>query len=312
MGIGDSTEFRFRKNSACRKMVIMHPRDIAAAAAIVLLWSVNFSVNKIAVGQFPPVLMVAMRFALIAAMLAPFLKPTGKPFWRIALIAFTLGGLHFGLFFAGLKGIGAGMSAIVGQLAVPFSAVLAAVFFHERTGLLQVAGMAVAFAGIYIIVGEPRLELDALHLGLSVASALAFAAANIQIKQLGSVNGFALNAWIAILAAPQLALVSLMIEDDQLAALAAADWRGWSAMAFTTVSGGILAYGLWYYLLGRYPVNRIVPLTLMAPAFAVLIAGVALDEPLTLKVLGGAVLTLLGVAAIQLRQAPPRERGPAL
>lgn len=290
----------------------MHPRDIAAAAAIVLLWSVNFSVNKIAVGQFPPVLMVALRFLLIGAMLAPLLRPTGKPFWRIALIAFTLGGLHFGLFFSGLKGIGAGMSAIVGQLAVPFSAVLAAVFFRERTGLPQVAGMAVAFAGIYVIVGEPRLEFDALHLGLSVAAALAFAAANIQIKQLGPVNGFALNAWIAILAAPQLAVVSLIIEDNHLAALAAADWRGWSAMAFTTVSGGILAYGLWYYLLGRYPVNRIVPLTLLAPAFAVLIAGVALDEPLTFKVLGGAALTLLGVAAIQLRQAPPRDRGPAL
>jgi len=289
----------------------MTPRDIAAAAAIVLLWSVNFSVNKIAVGQLPPVLMVAMRFVLIGLMLAPLLRPTGKPFWRIALIAFTLGGLHFGLFFAGLKGIGAGMSAIVAQLAVPFSAVLAAVFFGERSGVAQVAGMAVAFAGIYVIVGEPRLEFDALHLGLAVASALAFAAANIQIKRLGPVNGFVLNAWIAVLAAPQLAVASLILEDDQLATLAAADWRGWSAMVFTTVSGGVLAYGLWYYLLGRYPVNRIVPLTLMAPAFAVVIAGVALDEPLTLKVLAGAALTLAGVAAIQFRQAPPKGPGPA-
>ena len=33
----------------------MQPRDIAAATAIVLLWSVNFSVNKIAVSQLPPV-----------------------------------------------------------------------------------------------------------------------------------------------------------------------------------------------------------------------------------------------------------------
>jgi O-acetylserine/cysteine efflux transporter len=289
----------------------MQPRDIAAAAAIVLLWSVNFSVNKIAVGQFPPVLMVAMRFVLIGVLLAPLLRPTGKPFWRIALIAFTLGGLHFGLFFAGLRGIGAGMSAIVGQLAVPFSAVLAAVFFHERTGPLQVAGMAVAFAGIYVIVGEPNLEIDALHLGLSVASALAFAAATIQIKRLGPINGFVLNAWIAVLAAPQLAVASLILEEGQLASLAAADWRGWSAMVFTTVSGGIAAYGLWYHLLGRYPVNRVMPLTLLAPALAVLIAGAALDEPLTVKVLAGAALTLVGVAAIQLRQNPPAPPGHA-
>ncbi len=284
----------------------MQPRDILAAAVIVLLWSVNFSINKIAVSQLPPVLMVAMRFVLMAVLLAPLLRPTGKPFWRILLIAFTLGGLHFGLFFAGLKGIGAGMAAIVCQLAVPFSSVLAAIFFRERTGLVQIAGMAVAFAGIYVIAGAPELTFDALHLTFVIASALAFAAASVQIKMLGPINGFVLNAWVAVLAAPQMFLASLILESGQLETLAAADWRGWSAMVFTTVAGGVIAFGLWYYLLGRYPVNRIVPLTLLAPAFAVFIAAAALDEPLTATVLAGAALTLVGVAVIQLRLRTPK------
>ena len=284
----------------------MQPRDIAAATAIVLLWSVNFSVNKIAVSQLPPVLMVAMRFTLMAVILAPMLRPTGKPFWRILLISFTLGGLHFGLFFAGLKGIGAGMAAIVCQLAVPFSSVLAAIFFRERTGPLQIAGMAVAFGGIYIIAGAPELTFDALHLTLTIASALAFAAASIQIKMLGPINGFVLNAWVAVLAVPQMFVASLVLESGQLETLAAADWRGWTAMVFTTINGGVLAFGLWYYLLGRYPVNRIVPLTLLAPAIAIFIAAAALDEPLTVKVLTGAALTLIGVALVQFRQSRPK------
>lgn len=282
----------------------MSPRDILAAAAIVLLWSVNFSANKVAVGQLPPVLMVALRFVLMAVLLAPLLRRPlpGPALRRVLLLSFTLGVMHFGLFFAGLKGIGAGLSAIVGQLAVPFSAILAALLFGERTGPLQVLGMAVAFVGVYVIAGEPSLEVDAWHLALSVAAALAFAAANIQIKRLAPIAPLTLNAWIAVLAAPQMLVASWLLESGQMAALAAADWRGWSALAFTTVTGGIISYALWYSLLGRHPVNRVVPLTLLAPGLAVIIAAGLLGEPLTAKVLAGAVLTLAGVAIIQWRQ----------
>lgn len=279
-------------------------RDILAAATIVLLWSVNFTANKVAVGQLPPVLVVALRFVLMAVLLAPLLRRPlpAAAFRRVLVLSFTLGVLHFGLFFTGLKGIGAGLSAIVGQLAVPFSAILAAVLFGERTGAFQVIGMAVAFAGVYVIVGEPGLEVDAWHLVLSVAAALAFAAANVQIKRLAPIAPFTLNAWIALLAAPQMFVASWLLEGGQMAAVAAADWRGWGALVFTTVTGGIIAYGLWYSLLGRHPINRVMPLTLLAPGLAVIVAALLLGEPLTAKVLAGAALTLAGVAIIQWRQ----------
>ena len=190
---------------------------------------------------------------------------------------------------------------------MPFSSVLAAIFFRERTGPLQIAGMAVAFAGIYIIAGAPELTFDALHLTLTIASALAFAAASIQIKMLGPINGFVLNAWMAVLAAPQMLLASLILESGQLETLAAADWRGWSAMVFTTVNGGV---------------HRLRPLVLPAgplpgephraadPAGAGLRhvhrrRGAGTSRLTLLTVLAGAALTLIGVAIVQFRPSTP-------
>jgi O-acetylserine/cysteine efflux transporter len=76
------------------------------------------------------------------------------------------------------------------------------------------------------------------------------------------------------------------------------------------LGASITAYGLWYYLIGKYEVNRIVPMTLLSPVLAVGFAVLILDEPLTLRVVLGGLLTLAGVAMIQFLR--PAARVPAL
>jgi O-acetylserine/cysteine efflux transporter len=134
---------------------------------------------------------------------------------------------------------------------------------------------------------------------LVVAAAFVWAVANILIKRLHGINVFVLNAWVALLALPQLVLASLLLEHGQLEALAAADWRGWGAILYMALGASITAYGLWYYLLGKYEVNRIVPMTLLAPVVAVFFAVLILDEPLSVRIVLGGLLTMAGVAMIQ-------------
>ena len=67
----------------------------------------------------------------------------------------------------------------------------------------------------------------------------------------------------------------------------------------------ILAYGLWYALLRRHPINRVVPLTLLMPVIAVLLGVWLLGDGLdSHKLLGGA-LVIAGLAVINL---PGRRR----
>ncbi len=218
----------------------------------------------------------------------------------------VLGGLHFGLLFTGLKGVNAGPAAIAIQLTVPFSALLAWLVYAERMGRWQLAGIAVAFAGIYILAGDATERPDPASFLIIVVGAFAWAVANILIKRLGRINPFVLNAWIALIAAPLLFSASAVLESGQIRALTGAGWRGWGAVFYMAVGASITAYGLWYYLIGKYPLNRIVPLTLLSPVLAVALAMVILDEPATVRILAGGAITIFGVAMIQfLKHAPP-------
>jgi O-acetylserine/cysteine efflux transporter len=276
------------------------PRDATAALAVVVLWALNFIIGKVGLSQLPPLLMMALRFAVVAILLLPFLGRARPAQGRlIVAIAVVLGGGHFGLMFTGLAGVDAGPAAIAIQLTVPFSALLAAVFFAERLGRGQMLGMLIAFAGVYVLAGEPERMTSPLHLVLVVLAAFAWAVANVLIKRLGPINVFTLNGWVALLAVPQFIAASLVLEAGQLPALAAADWRAFAAVGYMAVASSIIAYGLWYYLIERYPMNRVVPLTLLSPVLAVVFAVLLLAEPLSATMAAGGALTLAGVALIE-------------
>ena len=93
--------------------------------------------------------------------------------------------------------------------------------------------------------------------------------------------------------------MSLLLEGDQAAALQAADWRAWGAIAYMAIGSSIIAYGLWYHLIGKHAMNSVVPMTLLSPVFAVALAVPLLGEALTSNVLIGGAVTLAGVAMIQ-------------
>ncbi len=285
----------------------MRPLDWAAALACILIWAFNFVVAKVGVAEMPALLLLGLRFSLVTLVLLPFLRLDRGMLAPLALLSVVLGVCHFGLLFVGLEGVAAGPAAIAIQLAVPFSAVLAWIVYRESMGRWQLAGLALAFAGVYALAGEPATRPSAPHFLMVVAAAFAWAVANILIKRLGRINVFRLNAWVSALTAPQLFLLSALFEDGQLQAMGAADWRGWGAVVYMALGASVAGYGLWYYLIGKYEVNRVVPLMLLSPVMAVGLAQLFLGEPLTPRVVLGGAATLSGVAMIQfLKGGRPR------
>lgn len=281
----------------------MRPLDAVGLATVILIWGSNLIIGKIGVTQIPPIFMMGMRFSLVAVLLLPFLKPMGKPWWEIGLLAVTLGGLQFSFMFTGLRGVDAGTASVAVQLFVPFSAVLAWVVFRECLRPAQIAGMAIAFAGAYVLAGAPRVAAATDSYLLVVAGAFMLSVATVQVKRLGKVNVFTLNAWVALLAAPQLFAASWFLEEGQFDALAAADWRGWAAVVWMAVAVTIVCHGLFYHLINTYPLHKVVPATLLSPVLAVILAVPILGEPITIQLVIGGLATLAGVAMIQFCKA---------
>lgn len=290
----------------------VRPFHIVLFVGVMLIWGLNFAVVKIALLQLPPLLLVALRFALVALLLLPFVpRPHGR--WReVMLISFTLGFLHFALMFTGLAGIDASTAAIAIQLQVPFSAILAAFVFGDKPGWRRLLGMAIAFGGVALIAGEPRLGGQYGALALVLSAAMCWSVANIQIKRLEGVSGMTLNAWMAIFATPQLLLGSLILEEGQWAALTTADWSIALAILYQSVAVVVIGYSTWTWLLRQYDINQAMPFTLLVPPIGVLAGIVFLGESLTWALVVGGLLTIAGVAIILIRRprttAPEAER----
>ena len=280
---------------------------------IAVFWGLNFAVSKAGLEQFPPILMISLRFALVAALLVPFVPMPRGRMKEIALFSITLGLLHFSLMFTGLAQVDAAVAAITIQIQVPFAALLSAILFRDPPGWRRLLGMALAIAGVGILAGEPRTSSVLWAVGLIVAAALIWAVSNIQMKRLTDVDGFALNGWMALLAAPQLLLASLLIERGQWDAITSAGWLDWGSVAYQGVVVVILGYGLWYRLLRRYSVNQVMPFTLLVPLFGVLSGVLFLGEALTWPLAAGGLATIAGVAIIVTRRpklVEPKTRAP--
>ncbi len=269
---------------------------------IAFFWGLNFAISKAGLEQFPPILMISLRFALVAMLLVPFVPMPRGRMKEIAFFSITLGLLHFSLMFSGLAQVDAAVAAITIQIQVPFAALLSAILFRDPPGWRRMLGMALAIAGVAILAGEPRTSSVLWAVGLIVAAALIWAVSNIQMKKLADVDGFALNGWMALLAAPQLLLTSLLIERGQWAAITSADLLDWGSVAYQGVIVVILGYGLWYRLLRRYSVNQVMPFTLLVPLFGVLSGVLFLGEAQTWPLAAGGMATIIGVAIIVLRR----------
>jgi O-acetylserine/cysteine efflux transporter len=276
--------------------------QIVCAVVVPLLWGYQFVAIKVGVMEFPPLFFLALRFLAIALLLVPSVKrPTRQQFGPITAISFFLGGLNFGLFYVGL-GLGSGsMSAIAIQLATPFTVLLAWPLLAERPSLTTSAGVALAFAGVVVLAAEPGLSANALPLLLVVGAAFAFAVSNVLTKRYGPFDPLMLMGWSSLLTVPQVMVMSLLLEHGQLASLATADQRGWLALAYTIFIGGIVGFGLWFWLIARCSMGRVAPFGLLLPVFALMSSVLFLGDRVTPKLIAGGLLAISGVAMTQMR-----------
>ena len=279
--------------------------------AVPLVWGLGVVFAKAAIEHFPPVLLMALRFTLTALVLVWFVKPPWRLMGQLFVIALVSAAVQYSLTFNGLRGVDASTAVLVLQLEVPILILLSAVLLKERPGWRRWLGIAIAFIGVAFIAGEPRLEAAWDSLALLLGGAFTWALGQIMVRRLGEVGGLTMVAWVAVFAAPQLFVFSLVLEDDHLAHLAAAGWVVWGTVLYMGIVMTALGYGMWYSLVGRFPLARVGPFLLLMPVFSVLGGVTLLDESLTLRVALGGAIVIVGVAVILVRRTSAAERGPA-
>lgn len=277
----------------------MLTRDRLLALVVAVCWGLNFPATALALQHFPPLLMVALRFALVAVptvLLVP--RPQVRLRWLLGA-GLGIGVLQFGFLYLGMAaGMPSGLASLVLQASAPFTVLLAAVFLHERISRRQVIGVVLAVCGLATIAlhrGETAVLAPVV---LTLAGALGWAIGNICSRRAAAPNPFHFTVWMSVVPPLPMLAISLLVEGpDRIAdalssALTTQALPAVLGLLYIVGVATLLGYGIWNTLLARYPSSAVAPFSMLVPIVGVLSSWILFGERID------AVEAIAGVAVL--------------
>lgn len=275
----------------------MTPAHLAAAVLMVTIWGFNFIVIRWGLNSVSPYTLNLLRFVFAAFPALLFVRPPRAPWRLVAAYGLFAFATQFTLLFAGMAaGMPTGLASLVIQVQVFFTIGLVTLLTRERARPAQAVGALVAGAGI-VLVGLHLPASTFLGFLLTLAAGASWAVANVIVKRIPGERPLAVVVWASAVAA--LAMLPVALLADGPAAIAAAVREmtagGWLGVAFQAWATTLLAFGIWAWLLRRYPAALVAPFTLLVPIVGMTCAVLLLGEPITWWKLAGAGLVLGGL-----------------
>ncbi|HEY9604336.1 MAG TPA: DMT family transporter [Allocoleopsis sp.] len=288
------------------------------------LWGTAMVAMKGAILNTTPLFMAGVRLlpagilVLIAAMLLGRPQPKSWAAWLwISLFALVDGALFQGFLAEGLVRTGAGLGSVMIDSQPIAVALLSGLLFSEIIGVWGWTGLCVGVLGISLIglpdewifslfQGHfPASELSVQHLfqsgeWLMLLASLSMAVGTVMIRFVTRhVDPVVATGWHMILGGLPLFALSGIWESEQWVNLSLYDW---SALAYSTIFGSAIAYGLFFYFASSGNLTSLSSLTFLTPVFALLFGNLLLSEVLSPLQWIGVSMTLVSIYLINQRE----------
>jgi O-acetylserine/cysteine efflux transporter len=249
---------------------------------VILIWGINFIFVKLGLQEIPPLLLCALRFLFASVPAVFFIKPPDLPVKTVAAYGLFMFALQFSLIFISMHvGMTPGMASLIMQVQVFFSLFFAAIIFGERPKATQIFGALVSFAGIGIVAFHFDQNVSLLGFLLILGSAASWGVGNLIAKKLKPNHLISVVVWSTFIICLPMFALSLIFEGP--ASLVSTyhniTWKGFGSLLYIVYASTWLGYGAWNWLLGKYPVNVIVPFTLLVPLVGIVSSVIVFDEP---------------------------------
>lgn len=288
----------------------MRPTHIGLAVLVTFIWGVNFTFIAWALESFPPLMLTAMRFFFTAVPLVFFLKP---PKFDRALFIYAIGTfvMQYAFVFTAMHlGASAGLTALLLQVQIFITVLLAYVILGEVVKCMQIIGMVVGVLGLGVIALNLGGDMPLIGFICILIAAIGWSFGNIASKQVSTqamlktmqqdtrlytgsltnrnnkasaLSALALVVWGGLIACVILILSSLIFETDawQLSTFIQASPKSWLSLGFIVYVSTLLGFGLWAHLLSQNTASKIVPFALLVPVFGMTTSVLLLGEVLT-------------------------------
>jgi drug/metabolite transporter (DMT)-like permease len=286
------------------------------------LWGTAMVAMKGVMPHTTPFFMAGIRLipaGILVLIVAAILKRPQPQSWQawawISLFALVDGTLFQGFLAAGLVRTNAGLGSVMIDSQPLAVAVLSAWLFKERIGAIGICGLILGVLGISCI-GLPVEWLSQIATNpltsqfnlngltdrgewLMLLAALSMAVGTILIPFITKyVDPVIATGWHMIIGGIPLAIGSFYLESNQWMAITEADWL---AIAYSTIFGSAIAYGLFFYFAAQGNLTSLSSLTFLTPVFALLFGGLFLGEALDRLQWCGVSLTLVSILLINQR-----------
>ncbi len=278
--------------------------DLAELSLLAAIWGASFLFLRLGAPEFGPLALAFVRVAGASVFLLPLLAWQGgreglqalRRDWRpLLLVALLNSALPFALFSYAALSITAGLSSILNATTPLWGALVASMWLGQRLDAGRLTGLLLGFAGVVFLAWE-QASFKPGGSGWAILACLGATccygiAASATKKYLGQTRPLAVATGSQLFAALLLAWPAL--QHWPARAPGATAWL--SAVALALLCSG-LAYILYFRLMKRAGPSYALSVTFLIPVFAVLWGALFLNESLTLHMLAGCAIVLLGTA----------------
>ena len=273
----------------------MKRRDLILALLVVIVWGANFTVIKLGLAGLPPMLLVALRYTFAAVPAIFFVKRPDIGWKYIIAYGMAVGVGQFScLFYAMNIGMPAGTSSVILQSQVFFTLIFAAVLLKEHLRIFHALGVIISAIGLFFISGNIGSgQMSSLPLGalfLTLLAAAFWGISNIIVRfaskqaaaQGKTIDMFGLVVWSSLVPPLPLFIFALILDTPETLLNIVLGLSGQSIFAILYLSflATLFGFGLWSFLLSKYPAGKVAPLSLLVPITGLITARAVLGEQL--------------------------------
>lgn len=259
----------------------MKTRDLLLGVLIMAVWGLNFSVIKLGLESVDPFLLAACRFFLSAVPLIFFVRKPNVSIWIIGIYGLLFGVGLWGIVTLAIQiGLSAGIASLVLQSSAFFTLVLGAYWFGDRLYTPHWVGIGLAALGLVCLIVLSPGQLPIAGLLLVLLGALSWSVSNILVKQQQPAPMFSFLVWSSLFSPLPLVWLAVLTEGYRPFEDFAGQIDGLAifSIAFQVYVTTVFGYWSWNWLISRYPLSRVAPLSLLVPVFGLLGSAAIFDE----------------------------------
>jgi O-acetylserine/cysteine efflux transporter len=263
----------------------MTPRDRLLAALVAVCWGINFPATALALEHFPPLFLVALRFALVAIPTLIFIPRPKVPVRWLVGVGLGIGVAQFAFLYLGMAaGMPSGLASLVLQASAPLTVLIAGVWLREKITPRQAVGIAIAVLGLAAIAVHRSQAAALLPVVLTLCGALGWAIGNVCSRKAQAPNALHLTLWMSVVPPIPMLALALVVEGPVLIGESLATAFTLEALPsvlgllYVVIVATIVGYGIWNGLMSRYPSSIVAPFSMLVPVVGVLASWVAFRE----------------------------------